>query len=186
MKIPNLIKFEKTGIGIATMALGLVVTVQSNLNVAAATPTVVPISATGLPSDAGLWTGTDGSCTWKYDVISRTLRISGAQKSSQLSSTPFLKQFKWSGNIEHIVFETPIQMAPNSAEKFAGLEYLEDITGLDKVDTSQVTNMALLFTNDKALTKADVSHFDTSQVTSMERMFDNTALTEVDLSGFNT
>ncbi|MEB3363558.1 hypothetical protein SDC49_06950 [Lactobacillus sp. R2/2] len=69
--------------------------------------TVVPISATGLPSDAGLWTGTDGSCTWKYDVISRTLRISGAQKSSQLSSTPFLKQFKWSGNIEHIVFETP-------------------------------------------------------------------------------
>ncbi|MEB3363774.1 hypothetical protein SDC49_08625 [Lactobacillus sp. R2/2] len=146
MKLPNLIKFEKTGIGIATMALGLVVTVQTNVNVAAATEThaVVPISATGLPSDAGLWTGTDGSCTWKYDVISRTLRISGAQKSSQLSSTPFLKQFKWSGNIEHIVFETPIQMASNSAEKFAGLEYLEDITGLDKVDTSQVTNMALL------------------------------------------
>lgn len=60
MKIPNLSKFKKTGIGIATLALGLVVTVQTNLNVAAAaTPTVVPISATGLPSDAGLWTGTD-------------------------------------------------------------------------------------------------------------------------------
>ena len=58
MKLPNLIKFEKTGIGIATMALGLVVTVQTNVNVAAATetPAVVPISATGLPSDAGLWT----------------------------------------------------------------------------------------------------------------------------------
>ncbi|MCT6876924.1 MAG: BspA family leucine-rich repeat surface protein, partial [Lactobacillus apis] len=180
MKLPNLVK--KTGIGIAAMALGLVVTVQTNLTVAAATeaPTVVPISATDLPSDAGLWTGTDGGCTWKYDIISRTLRISGPQKSSQLSSTPFLKQFNWSGNIEHIVFETPVKMAPNSAEKFAGLEHLEDITGLDKVDTSQVTNMSLLFVNDKALTKADVSHFDTSQVTSMERMFDNTALTEVD------
>lgn len=64
------------------MALGLVVTVQTNLNVAAAaTPTVVPISATGLPSDAGLWTGTDGSCTWKFDVISRTLRISTRKRA---------------------------------------------------------------------------------------------------------
>ena len=101
MKLPNLVKLKKTGIGMATMALGLVVTVQTNVNVAAATEThaVVPISAIGLPSDAGLWTGTDGSCTWQYDVISRTLRISGTQKSSQLSSTPFLKQFKWSGKL---------------------------------------------------------------------------------------
>ena len=49
----------------------------------------------------GFWTGTDGDCTWKYDVLTNTLTISGA-KGAQLSSTPFTKELSLAGNIKQL------------------------------------------------------------------------------------
>lgn len=134
------------------------------------TAKITPNAPSTSNNQLGFWTGTDGSCTWKYDVLTDTLTISGT-KEAQLSSTPFTKEFKWAGNIEHIVFEDPIQMAPDSKEKFAQLSSLQDIKGIDKVDTSNVTNMSKLFSDDSNLTSLDVSHFDTSRVTDMSQMF---------------
>ncbi|EMD5069479.1 BspA family leucine-rich repeat surface protein [Listeria monocytogenes] len=59
-----------------------------------------------------------------------------------------------------------------------------DVSGLD---TSAVTNMAIMFQNCFALEKLDVSNFDTSSVTTMISMFQNCfALEKLDVSNFDT
>ncbi len=64
---------------------------------------------------------------------------------------------------------------------------LESITGMSYLNTSEVTNMSLMFYNCIKLTSLDVSHFNTSNVTDMNQMFGNcTVLTSLDLSHFNT
>ena len=61
------------------------------------------------------------------------------------------------------------------------------ISGLDKLDTSNVTDMENMFRYCVALTSLDVSGFDTSKVTSMDGMFSGcNALTSLDLSNFDT
>lgn len=58
---------------------------------------------------------------------------------------------------------------------------------LSGIDTSSVTNMLAMFENCSGLTKIDLSKFNTSNVTNMGYMFYGcSALTEIDLSKFNT
>ena len=61
------------------------------------------------------------------------------------------------------------------------------ITNLDKLDTSNVTNMESMFFFCTNLTSLNVSHFDTSNVTNMSDMFDSCeSLTSLDVSHFDT
>ncbi len=61
------------------------------------------------------------------------------------------------------------------------------IEGLDKLDTSECTDMHYMFTESYLLTSLDVSHFDTSKVTNMYQMFWGcSGLTSLDLSHFDT
>ena len=61
------------------------------------------------------------------------------------------------------------------------------ITGLNYLNTSEVTNMRGMFYSCEAVTTLDVSGFDTKNVTDMGSMFNSCeALTTLDLSGFNT
>ena len=63
------------------------------------------------------------------------------------------------------------------------------LTSLDlsKFDTSKVTNMRAMFSKCSSLTSLDVSKFDTSQVTDMSVMFWNCkSLTSLDVSKFDT
>ena len=70
---------------------------------------------------------------------------------------------------------------------FSGNEYLEEITGLDIWDTSNITDMSFMFYYCSLLTELDVSSFDTSNVTDMSSMFYNcSSLTELDLSNFRS
>lgn len=58
---------------------------------------------------------------------------------------------------------------------------------LDKLDTSNVTNMVSMFNSCSKLTSIDVSGFNTSNVTSMESMFYSCKMiTGIDVSGFDT
>ena len=69
---------------------------------------------------------------------------------------------------------------------FAAL-YQITIIDSNNFDTSQVTDMNLMFTACQNLTELDVSNFDTSQVTDMSWMFYYCAsLTELDVSSFDT
>ena len=58
---------------------------------------------------------------------------------------------------------------------------------VSKLDTSNVTDMDVMFSGCGSLTALDVSHFDTSKATSMDSMFaDCSSLASLDVSGFDT
>lgn len=63
---------------------------------------------------------------------------------------------------------------------------VEEIVGLQYLNTSEVTNMSNMFGSSR-LKSLDLSHFDTSNVVSMSGMFWNcSSLTDLDLSSFDT
>ena len=76
-------------------------------------------------------------------------------------------------NIKHIVinesFETFTPTKLNSF--FKGLTSLETITGLEYLNTANVTDMSLMFFNCQKLTSLDLSNFNTAKVTNMKAMF---------------
>ena len=71
---------------------------------------------------------------------------------------------------------------------FSGMTNLKSVTGMKEyLNTSQVTNMNLMFRECSKLTTLDVSGFKTSNVTSMNQMFyDCSGLTSLSLDNFNT
>lgn len=76
----------------------------------------------------------------------------------------------------------------DSRMAFAHCSRITSISGLDKLDTSNVTNMVGMFEDCYELISLDASSFNTSKVTNMQGMFsDCWALTSVgDLSGWDT
>ena len=75
----------------------------------------------------------------------------------------------------------------STANWFAGFESFKHIEGLERLDTSQVTDMRSMFSGCKSLSTLDLSSFDTSKVTSMSWMFLGcSSLSTLDLSGFDT
>ena len=76
--------------------------------------------------------------------------------------------------ITSVVIENEITPGGNSmAYWFLRLEYITSIDGLDKIDTSNVTNMEYMFGYSATLTYLDLSNFDTHNVTNMTNMFRN-------------
>ena len=70
---------------------------------------------------------------------------------------------------------------------FYGCKYLRVITGLDKLNTTNVTDMSRMFQGCSGLTNLNVSSFNTDNVTDMRYMFAFcSGLTSLDLSSFNT
>ena len=63
---------------------------------------------------------------------------------------------------------------------------LTDISGLNNVDTSNVTNMASMFNGCSSLTNVSaIENWDTSNVTDMNLMFNEAKFTNLDLSNWN-
>ena len=70
---------------------------------------------------------------------------------------------------------------------FNRLQALTQITGIENLNTSEVTDMSYMFYCCEALTRLDVSKFDTKNVTDMRNMFAVCkALTQLDVSKFKT
>ena len=70
---------------------------------------------------------------------------------------------------------------------FYYMQNLQSVTGLRYLNTSEVTDMAEMFSNCTNLTSLDLNGLNTSKVTNMSRMFDGcTALTSLNLNGLNT
>ena len=69
---------------------------------------------------------------------------------------------------------------------FYGLQNLKTITGIENLNTENVTDMQSMFYHCESLTALDLSHFDTSNVFYMQSMFTGCAgLTSLDVSKFN-
>ena len=93
------------------------------------------------------------------------------------------------GTIVHIVFDKSFSTyTPTSLFKFfRNLTHLETITGLEYLNTANVTDMSYMFSSCSSLTSLDVTHFNTAKVTNMNKMFSNcSALTSLDVTNFNT
>ena len=116
-----------------------------------------------------------------YDSDTETLTFEKYEGESLSSKSRWVEDGKpvWEmykldyGNIKHIVinesFETFTPTKLNSF--FNGLTRLETITGLEYLNTANVTDMSLMFFNCQKLTSLDLSNFNTEKVTNMEAMF---------------
>ena len=100
------------------------------------------------------------------------------------------KQFRFHvSGIKHIVLDKSFEtFSPTTLNHFfANLTELETITGLEYLNTVNVTDMSFLFYGCEKLTSLDLSHFNTANVTNMSSMFDGcTGLTSLDVTNFNT
>ncbi len=93
------------------------------------------------------------------------------------------------GTIVHIVFDKSFRTyTPTSLCRFFyNLTKLKTITGLEYLNTWNVTDMGYMFYGCSALTSLDVTHFNTAKVTNMSYMFSScVALTSLDVTKFNT
>ena len=91
------------------------------------------------------------------------------------------------GTCTHVVFkESFSEMRPTSLYYwFFEFLLLEDITGLEYLNTSEATTMRGMFLFCDALTEIDVSNFDTSKSTTFRSMFDHcVSLKALDVSSF--
>lgn len=131
----------------------------------------------------------NGTLTFKYGEFTPNGTTSW-DVSDTGSSDAFLDwNLRMDGPLKHVVFDPSFAQArPKSCYAwFDACNNLEDITGLEYLNTSEVTNMAWMFEACSKLTSIDLTHFDTSNVTDMNRMFaGNENLTTLDLSSFNT
>ena len=93
------------------------------------------------------------------------------------------------GTIVHIVFDKSFcTYTPTSLfQFFCYLSKLETITGLEYLNTANVTDMSYMFSSCSSLTSLDVTHFNTANVTDMHCMFEDcSSLTSLDVTHFNT
>ena len=93
------------------------------------------------------------------------------------------------GPIVHIVFDKSFSTyTPTSLrEFFRNLTNLETITGLEYLNTANVTNMRNMFSLCSSLTSLDVTHFNTANVKDMSYMFYRcSSLKSLDVTHFNT
>ena len=90
--------------------------------------------------------------------------------------TPVFEMFNYQliWNIKHVVLDESFEtFTPTTLSQFfAGFSGLETITGLEYLNTANVTDMSLLFCRCEKLTSLDVSKFNTAKVKAMSRMFD--------------
>lgn len=105
-----------------------------------------------------------------------------------------LKKYKGEGGILNIPEKVNIdgrvykvKLADDCSGMFAGKSSVVVVTFDHNIDTSNVTNLAGMFSGCQRLQHVDISGFDTSRVTSMQGMFQYCmSLTSLDVSNFNT
>ena len=158
------------------------------------------------PQQPGYLTGTDSAPT-PYVVLSsdgKTLTfLCDGQRLTHVNSetTFFLNSGSYPGwidinglqteldNIETVVFDESFSYArPTTCYYwFYNLKKLTTVTGIENLNTSEVTEMRYMFASCTALTSLDLSSFNTEKVVYFDNMFYGcTSLTSLNLSGFTT
>ena len=125
--------------------------------------------------------------TFKKNVGETLPKNSAWVKDRQRVAT--IKNKLGNGTIVHIVFDKSFSTyTPTSLYCFfENLTKLETITGLEYLNTENVTNMGRMFYDCSSLTSLDVTHFNTAKVTDMRYMFSScSSLTSLDVTNFNT
>ncbi|WP_268913548.1 BspA family leucine-rich repeat surface protein [Lentilactobacillus sp. SPB1-3] len=89
--------------------------------------------------------------------------------------------------IKKIKIDKGVIAPKDSTKLFSGLSNLVTIDGMQHLNTSNVSNMHEMFSNDWKLLNLELSNFDTIKVTNMSGMFEyNKSIVTLDLSHFIT
>ena len=123
--------------------------------------------------------------TFKHD----TKKTYGAFALNEGDNAPGWNDESNANIIKKVIFDASFANArPTSCYRwFDGCDKLTTIEGIEYLNTENVTNMSLMFSNCWILTTLDVSKFDTKNVTYMIGMFSSCeALTTLDVSNFDT
>ena len=133
------------------------------------------------------YTSSNKTLTFYYD----DLKSSRTGKKYSLNTGTSSPGWQFDGNnisITQVVFDPSFAEArPVSAYCwFSWMVNLESITGIQYLNTSNVTTMHWMFQGCKVLTSLDVSGFVTDNVNNMDGMFAYCPLTSLDVSNFNT
>ena len=133
-----------------------------------------------------VFTEADSTLTFFYDELRSTLSGTTYDLNTG-ANTPDWFENRY--NVSHVIFDPSFAAArPISTYLWFGeMINMQSVSGLEYLNTSDVTDMAGMFTNCSVLKSLDLSGFNTSNVRSMERMFlACRLLTTLDLSSFNT
>ncbi|MDF7664478.1 BspA family leucine-rich repeat surface protein [Bifidobacterium sp. ESL0763] len=128
-----------------------------------------------------------GQATVRIDSTGSAVIVNSPDAVDTLDKTAFRNVLNYSYRIKQVKFTGGTTQFPQDSSNLFSHLGLTNISGLDKVDTSNVTNMYAMFYNAQSLTGLDLSSFDTSNVTNMGYMFGSLpGLTSLDLSSFDT
>ena len=140
------------------------------------------------------WVSTDiddnSELSLSYDSTSKTLTIPGNSTAFN-NPKPLANALYNVGldpeNVNHIVIQGPLALSGSVRYLFKGFTYLTNIDGLDKLDTSKITDMTSMFSSCYRLSDVNLKNFNTANVTTMSSMFYScVSLKNIDVSSFNT
>ena len=137
------------------------------------------------PEAYACYTPSNTTLTFYYD----NQRSNRSGTTYDLNGVPGWVSDNTYANVTKVVFNSSFANArPTSTSLwFSDMGKLESITGMEYLNTSEVTDMSWMFAYCEKLASLDVSHFNTAKVTDMGYMFRNcTLLTSLDVSSFNT
>lgn len=133
------------------------------------------------------YTADNTTLTFYYDNLRNTRGTTYLLNTG--SNQPGWRSDGTYSSVTNVVFDASFADARPSTTYywFSNMENLTSITGMEYLNTSEVTNMRSMFNNCKSLTSLDLSNFNTEKVTDMYGMFYNCKkLMTLDLSSFNT
>ncbi|WP_375270038.1 hypothetical protein DOK67_0001195 [Enterococcus sp. DIV0212c] len=132
--------------------------------------------------------GTYGTTPWIWDEPTQTLTFKKGDfpaTSYSINIQKLIQEDQLKGKkVKKIKFEDTVSLNKDSQYLFAYLNELEEIEGIEKLNTSKVTNMSTMFYRTK-ITSLDLNTWDTSNVTNMSSMFKETKLKALNVSNWN-
>ena len=140
------------------------------------------------PEAYACYTSSNTTLTFYYDNL-RSTRSGVTYDLNTGNGTPRWFSDGTYSQVTRVVFNSSFSSARPTSTKmwFYMMGKLQSITGLNYLNTSQVTRMSSMFQNCNKLTSLDLSGFNTSRVTDMSSMFGNCLnLTSLNVSSFNT
>ena len=131
----------------------------------------------------------DGSLNFEYDGNRNSMKSRGYNTYSMNTGSNTPAWHSIASQVKELYFDTSFSSyKPTTCYQWAyEMKNLTTVTYINRLNTSNVTNMAMMFCWCNKLASVDVSGFNTSNVTTMEAMFENCyKLTTLAVDNWNT
>ena len=142
-----------------------------------------------VPEAYACYTSSNNTLTFYYDKL-RNTRTGTTYDLNTGNNNPDWYKDDTKRSVKYVVFNSTFaSVRPTTTYCwFADMENLQSISGTQYLNTSEVTNMAYMFsgTGGSSMTSLNTSFLNTSNVTSMKGMFSYSNFTTINVSSLNT